>query len=696
MPSKSYGLLATLTVVLIADWPWPVRFAQAMSISTERSGGTESQPKLNGTGSPLFQLPTQLNEYEVLEEFGRLTLATMNQSVDPCEDFYEYACGNWMQADLVPPRSRNNTFLNAIQYSVNEMLTKFLQNATDQELKLDNAESKAKTFFASCVSMSKNMSSGYRLLLEMVEFTMNFDKKKDSNETFDWINVNFISRYGMYPLLPLKVHYDTEKRMFGVQLSTSGKVLGNTDVLDIKNLTRDFNIQNENELKKFTDEFDLVVDFEKNLTMHSNRRNETEELTLGEFKLKHKDDALNWTRYFEVAFNGSAKNDWMIQNTIASVDPLVNFLQKTSLETLRTYLKWRTLAKFYYIWKFETSDKLVDSTCREQTGQYFNYALLPWFIDNVYDADRRADILQLAKHIKETFYDLLGKYTWLDDQTRSNAKTKLRSMDITVGFSDEMRHRDVIDKVYEDVEIGDNWYKNLQTVEKNRARVRMRSVNKAIIPHLMAPRDVNAYYADFLNLVFIGIGISQAPFYHFKYPPSIKFSGIGNIIAHEMAHGFDSYCYQFNYDGKKQNWWTDASLRNFKERFRCLESQYNKFVFHGVLTNGSLTSGDNIADNVGTRISYHAYLNSYGKLDGDKKSIPGLNLTNKQLFFLKFAQTWCTGKDDVSKVRRMKTDVHAYEEFRVTGTLQNMPEFSEAFQCKLGYDMNPLKKCVIW
>ncbi|XP_017477486.1 PREDICTED: endothelin-converting enzyme 1 [Rhagoletis zephyria] len=696
MPSKSYGLLGALIVMLIVDWPWPVRVARAMSISMERSNGSQELMKLNDTGSSLFHLPTQLNEYEVLEELGRLTLASMNQSVDPCEDFYQYACGNWKQADLVPQRARNNTFLNGIQYSVNEMMVKYLKNATDKELKLNNAESKAKAFFASCVRMSKDMSVGYRLLLEMEEFNLNLTDLKRTNETLDWININFLSQYGMYPLLPLKVHYETESRMFDVLLSTSGKVLGNSEVVDLKNLTRDFKIENENELKQFNDEFELVLEFEKNLTMHSGRRNETEVLSLGEFKLKHKEDALNWTRYFDIAFNGSAKNDWTVQNTIADVNPLAHFLHKTDLATLRTYLKWRTIVKFHYIWKFETSDNSTESSCREHTEQYFNYALLPWFIDNVYDADRRADILQLAKHIKETFYDLLGKYTWLDDETRSHAKTKLRAMDITVGYSDEMRHREVINKVYEDVEIGDNWYKNLQMVEKNRARVRMRSVNRAIIPPLMSTRDVNAYYADFLNLVFIGIGISQAPFYHFKYPPSIKFSGIGNIIGHEMAHGFDSYCYQYNYDGKKQNWWTEASLRNFKERYRCMESQYNKFIFHGVLTNGTLTSGDNIADNVGTRISYHAYLNSYGNLDGDKKPLPGLNLTNKQLYFLKFAQTWCSGKEDAYKVRRMKTDVHAYEEFRVIGTLQNMPEFSEVYNCKLGSDMNPLKKCVIW
>uniref|UniRef100_A0A034WGX2 Membrane metallo-endopeptidase-like 1 n=1 Tax=Bactrocera dorsalis TaxID=27457 RepID=A0A034WGX2_BACDO len=193
MSSPCHGLLALLIITLIVDWPWPwpERVAQAMSIPTERPGHTQS--KLNSTGSALFRLPTQIDEYAVLEEFGRLTLATMNQSVDPCEDFYEYACGNWKQTEMVPARSRNNTFLNGMQFAVNEMLTQFLKNATEKEMKLDNAESKAKAFFASCMRMSEDMSEGYKLLLEMDEFAFNLNEKRESNETFDWININFLS-----------------------------------------------------------------------------------------------------------------------------------------------------------------------------------------------------------------------------------------------------------------------------------------------------------------------------------------------------------------------------------------------------------------------------------------------------------------------------------------------------------------------
>lgn len=649
--------------------------------------------------SDLFSLPPATNHSEeLLEDYGQFLLSTMNRSIDPCENFYEFSCGGWKKADVVPPEARNTSFLHAIQHKIDEQILGFLQNATKRELGdlgvngTKSAEIKAKQFYSSCIEVKANLSLAYQYFQELDE-----DRLKDSNATFDWMYINFMSKYDIYPLVPMKVHYNTATRKFDVLLSPPTKVLAGYSEEQIKNMTREFGLDASSETsKQFIENFNNLTKFERNLTSMTKLRNETERLNLKDFLVKHKEDRLNWTRYFELAFNGSQELQWLVLNQLDSVNDLVYYIEQSNLDTLKSYVQMRELLKFYALWKTQTRSGGVSSECRSLAETYFNYALLPWFIGKVFDKDRRADILSIAKDIKDTFYDLLDHYTWLDDETRSQAKTKLASMDVLVGYTDDLQHREVIDQVYADINMTSNWFENLCILERSRARIRLRSVDKALIPLLMPTRTVNAYYADFLNLAFITIGMAQWPFYHLDFPDVLKYAGVGNIIGHEMAHGFDSYCYQYNYDGKKINWWSSASLRNFKERYRCLESQYNKFILMGVQTNGTLTSGDNIADNVGTRMAYYAYKRKSGDKAWSEKPLRGVNFTNKQLFFVKFAQTWCNGKDSGEKLRRLKTDVHAYDEFRVQGTLSNMPEFSEAFNCKLGTEMNPLKKCVVW
>jgi endothelin-converting enzyme len=71
-------------------------------------------------------------------------------------------------------------------------------------------------------------------------------------------------------------------------------------------------------------------------------------------------------------------------------------------------------------------------------------------------------------------------------------------------------------------------------------------------------------------------------------------------------------------------------------------------------------------------------------------------LTNKQLFFVSFAQTWCTKARDEFIKQRLLTDVHSPPKARVIVPLSNLKQFSEAFSCPLGSRMNPEVKCELF
>ena len=110
---------------------------------------------------------------------------------------------------------------------------------------------------------------------------------------------------------------------------------------------------------------------------------------------------------------------------------------------------------------------------------------------------------------------------------------------------------------------------------------------------------------------------------------------------------------------------------------------------------GFNSQGENIADNGGVKIAYFAY-KEWAKANGPEPQLPGLDYTPEQLFWISMAKSWCT-KERTELIKHIIiTDEHMPEEFRIIGTLSNMPEFSKDFNCPAGSRMNPIEKCTVW
>jgi len=129
----------------------------------------------------------------------------------------------------------------------------------------------------------------------------------------------------------------------------------------------------------------------------------------------------------------------------------------------------------------------------------------------------------------------------------------------------------------------------------------------------------------------------------------------------------------------------------------CVENKKTLFLGPSgpIPVNGRLTLGENIADNGGARASFRAY-QAWVSANGKEPQLPGLDASPEQLFFLSFAQVWCSNtRPAVAKILAL-TDPHSPSQFRVNAVAMNSPEFSAAFQCPSGSKMNPTEKCSVW
>ncbi|KAF5283684.1 hypothetical protein FQA39_LY17259 [Lamprigera yunnana] len=207
---------------------------------------------------------------------------------------------------------------------------------------------------------------------------------------------------------------------------------------------------------------------------------------------------------------------------------------------------------------------------------------------------------------------------------------------------------------------------------------------------------INAYYSLLHNRIMLPAAFLQSLLFDKNRPHYINYAITGAIIGHEMTHGFDHQGKNFDKNGKRQNWWSDRSLEAFNQKAKCIVDQYQKYRVPELNANlnGQLTQGENIADNGGLKQSYLAYIH-WLQRNGVEKTLPGFNYTTNQLFWISFAQFWCS-YESLNVLRAHLADPHPPSRFRVIGTLTNSENFAKDFNCPLNSPMNPAHKCQVW
>ncbi|KAK7478165.1 hypothetical protein BaRGS_00030612 [Batillaria attramentaria] len=209
---------------------------------------------------------------------------------------------------------------------------------------------------------------------------------------------------------------------------------------------------------------------------------------------------------------------------------------------------------------------------------------------------------------------------------------------------------------------------------------------------------VNAGYLRQLNEIEFPAAILVPPVFSDQFPDSLNHGGLGALIGHEITHGYDNKGAQYDKYGNQAPWWHPEDKEKFINKARCMKEQYSKFrdPVLGMKVAGSLTLGENIADNGGLKEAYRAYRNAIDKRGKEEAKLPVLPYTPDQLFFIGFGQMWCAKIRDKFRALALRSDNHSPARFRVLGTLQNNPDFSRVFNCSTGSPMNPSEKCHVW
>ncbi|MTJ83514.1 MAG: M13 family metallopeptidase [Telmatospirillum sp.] len=645
-----------------------------------------------------------------------MTLKEMvDPSVSPCTDFYQYVCKSWMAANPIPDDQIHWGQFHELREANLAKLRGLLEDA-GQAGQESAVAKRAGDFYAACMDEAGVEAKGLAPVKDVLD---RIDGLADKAALFPLLAD--LHRAGIDAFFAFGSAHDPEN---------SDRYIAAADQSGLGLPDRDFYFRKDDKtqqqraayVKHVARMFELAGDTadvadrragtvmaletalaEVSLDRVSRRdpQKVNKPMTLARFESEAA--GLDWAAYVKAA--GAPAFDRINDQSSVYLSKLGGILAAVPMEDLKSYLRWHAL---------HASSKLLPKAFVDETFAFYGHtlsgqlALQPrWkrcaqmtdhalgedlgqlFVAKYYPPEAKQRMADLVQAVHASFGRLIDKVDWMAPATKAKAQAKLAMMASKIGYPDHWRDYSQV-VVARDDAIGN--YQRAAAFETARDLKKIGTdVDRSEWD--MTPPTVNAYYSGENNDINFPAGILQPPFFDKDADDAVNFGAIGMVIGHEMTHGFDDEGRQYDGKGNLADWWSKADAKRFEARSQCLVKEYGGFVADGdVKQNGKLTLGENTADNGGARIAYWA-LKTY--LDGKKVGkIDGF--TPEQRYFLGLARVWCENTRPEAKRLQAQTDPHSIAEYRVNGTISNMPEFAKAFGCKPSDPMVSKQPCKVW
>ena len=643
-------------------------------------------------------------------------LTAIDKSVDPCQDFYQYACGAWMKNNPIPPDQSSWGRFNELHERNQTILRGILEKQSADNASRNAVNQKIGDYYYSCMDEAAIEAKGTAPVKPYMD---KIDAMQDKSEIPTVLGG--LHRAGANAFFGFSSQPDFKDSKVNIATADQGGLslpdrdyYFKTDVKSVelrekleKHIAKTFELYGESPAKAAADAR-TVMKVETALAKVSLDRTEQRDPTKVYHKMSAADlqklsPAFAWNQYFTTIQPPSF--DSLNVGEPDFVKGMNELIAGNDLDTVKTYLRWQTLRgassmlpKAFVDEDFEFYGKTLRGTkelrprwkrCVQYTDNDLGEALGQAYVAETFPPEAKARTLKMVHELEAALKQDIAELSWMTPDTRKQALEKLSRIDNKIGYPDKWRDYSALDIVRGDA-MGNSVRANQFEFNRQLKRIGM-PVDRN--EWEMTPPTVNAYYNPLENNVNFPAGILQPPFYDQKADDAVNFGGIGMVIGHELTHGFDDEGSQFDADGNLKNWWTPQDKEQFDKLEQCFVNEYDSFVVvDDVHIKGKLTLGENTADNGGLRIAHMALLDVLGTTP--TKEIDGY--TPEQRFFISFAQVWCTNETPQQTRLQALSNEHSDARFRVNGVVSNMPEFAKAFGCKANSPMVRKPACRVW
>ncbi|HXP86401.1 MAG TPA: M13 family metallopeptidase [Bryobacteraceae bacterium] len=648
-------------------------------------------------------------------------LGAINRSVDPCANFYQYACGGWMAANPIPADQSQWGRFAELQDRNRIVLHNILESVSANKPGRTALEQKIGDYYSSCMDEKAIEQAALGAIKPDLDRIAALADRKELTGL-----ITHLFREGSAYFFTWSPEMDPKD---------STQVIANLDQGGLGLPDRDYYLKTDDKSVELRNQY--LAHIAKIFTLLGMPQAEADakakvlmaietELAEGSLdrvsrrdpeKIYHKlkiaelaalAPAFDWRAFLTgLGMNGLGAPP--IENVDVAVPPFMQTFNAVitgrSLDDLKAYLTYHLVIadaavlpqafdqeSFNFFGKILSGAKELRARwkrCVDQTDSQLPDALGKSFIDKTLGEQGKRRMTQMVAELEKMLERDLQQIDWMTPATKVQAVHKLHAILNKIG--DKAHWLD-----YSNVRIvrGDA-LGNLTRTNEFEVQRQLAKIGKPWdkTDWQMSQPTVNAYYDAQENDVNFPAGILQPPFYDNKMDDAVNYGGIGAVIGHELTHGFDDQGRQYDAEGNLRDWWTPEDAKAFDQRTQCLVDQYSGYTaVDDIKLNGKLTLGENTADNGGLRIAYMALIDSLGGKTPRKTG----GFTADQRFFVGWAQVWCTNTRDETARVRAQVDPHSPAEFRVNGVVSNMPEFQKAFACRQGQAMVRYPACRVW
>ncbi len=642
----------------------------------------------------------------------------IDRSVNPCVDFYKFACGNWIKQNPIPADQSRWDVYAKLTTDNQKYLWGILDEASKPAAGRTANQQKIGDYFGACMDETAVDKAGAAPLRPEI----------DAIAALKQIS-------GLPPLLA-RLHLESGQTspIFGFGSSQdyadSSRVIAFATAGGLGLPDRDYYVKTdaksqetrakyvEHVAKMFTllgdsaaqakAEAQTVMAIETALAKASLTRVEQREPhnlfhKLTAAQLAALTPSFNWPAYW--AASGLPSQSEVNVTEPKFFEEVERQLKAHSLADWKAYLRWHLasdkasyLSSAFVHANFDFYRKYLRGVaemqprwkrCVQYVDNDLGEALGQVFVQKTFDPATKARALGDTKEIEKAMQADIEQLTWMGPETKKQALTKLHAVVNKIGYPDKWRDYSALNIVRGD------FLGNRDRAVIFESKRQLDKIGKPVdrSEWQMTPPTVNAYYDPQMNDINFPAGVLEPPLFDPKMDHAPNYGNTGATIGHELTHGFDDEGRQFDAQGNLRDWWTKQDAAQFEKRAACVVDQYAQYtVVDDIKLNSKLTEGEDVADLGGTVLAYIAWKNA----TRGQTLKPADGFSPGQRFFIGMAQWACGDERPESKRVNAVTNPHSPLEYRIDGVVSNMPEFEKAFACKPGQPMVRAQACRVW